>query len=398
MNVRLSLEDEILLAAAHPMLSAPRAARWADMLSARIDWDAVIQRADRHGVAPLVHSRVHAVPLARVPADVGDVLAARARVCVVSNLRLRHELGRLLAALARAGVAVMPLKGPVLADQLYPAPLLRPSSDLDVLVQPYDAAVARRVLEDLGYACRPDPEQGAEYHTIFTAQGVDVELHTDLGERHVSRLDVQAIWASATRSRWQGQPIWSMTVADQLLYLAFHAVKDGLASVKSLVDIALLVERHAQSLAWAELAPRVHAAHVAPVIYLALRESRRLLDTPVPDDFLDAIRPRSAAWALADRLFRWRGGVLHVPDELLVGPFMAALMLLWEDTARARLRHLRRNIVPSARLRRRWAPAPPAVSLMMWYPLCVAYAVRCFARQLGPTSRRVRRASMTRWS
>ena len=33
---------------------------------------------------------------------------------------------------------------------------------------------------------------------------------------------------------------------------------------------------------------------------------------------------------------------LHVPDEMLVGPIMAVLMILWEDSPRGKLRHLRR--------------------------------------------------------
>jgi hypothetical protein len=393
-SLALSLEDEVLLAAAHPMPSARRAARLVRLLERPVDWSAVIPRADRHGVAALVYENLRALPVAPVPTDVWETLSARARTCVASNLRLRYELDRLLAAFSRAGVPVMPLKGPVLADQLYPAPLLRHSSDLDVLVQPHDRAVAQRVVEGLGYVRRPDPEQGAEYHTIFTANGVDVELHVDVGERHVSRLDVHALWAAARRSSWDGRPIWSMAVADQLLYLAFHAVKDGLASVRALVDIALLVERHGASLVWPELLARVRAVHLAPVVYLALRESRVLLDVPVPQDFLDAIRPRSAAWALADRLFRWRGGVLDVPDDLLVGPAMAALMFLWEETWPARLRHLRRNCVPSAPLRGRWLSGPAPVSWMTWYPLWIAHAVRCVARQVAARPR----ASMTRWS
>ena len=55
---------------------------------------------------------------------------------------------------------------------------------------------AEATLEALGYARRPDAEQGADYHTIFTARGVDVELHRDLGERHASRLDVETVWSS----------------------------------------------------------------------------------------------------------------------------------------------------------------------------------------------------------
>jgi hypothetical protein len=379
----LGREDRLLLAAAHPMLALAREAKLVTLLAGAVDWPALLERVERHGIAPILYVHLRALPAAPVPPDVSERLGVLARACVASNLRFRHELGRLLAAFMRAGVAVMPLKGPVLADQLYPAPLLRQSSDLDVLVRPHAGAAAERVLGELGYARRPDEEQGADYHTIFTAHGVDVELHHDLGERHVSRLGVDAIWASATATSWQGHPIWCMSLPDQLVYLAFHAAKDGLASVRALVDIALLLERHHETLHWGALVARLRDAHVEPVIYLALSETRALLGAPVPDEFLEAIRPRHAGWSLAQRLFRWRGGVLHVADDLLVGPFMAALMFLWEDTARARLRHVKRNLLPSARLRGRWTSSPTPVSWVVWYPRWAAQAARYLIRQLA---------------
>ena len=376
-------EDRLLLAVAHPVLSPLREAQLRRGLDGAVDWPALIARAERHDVAPVVCAHLCGLASAAVPAEARTALGAAARRCVATNLALRHELGRVLDALAAAEIDAMPLKGPVLADEIYPAPLLRPSVDLDVLVRAEDRRAAGRVLSGLGYARRPDVEQGADYHTIFARGGVDLELHHDVGELHVSRLDVATVWRAATPSEWDGHPIRRMTAEDALVYAAFHAVKDGLASLKALVDITLLVERHVTTLVWSALTVQLRAAHLAPVVYLALREARALLGAPVPEAFLDTLRPRFAAWRLAERLFAWRGGVLHVPDELLVGPFMATLMLLWEDTARARLRHLTRNAAPSARLRGRWVHSPLTVSPVLGYPLWVGHVVRSLIRQLA---------------
>jgi hypothetical protein len=380
---RLAPGDDILLLGAYPRPSDERRSRLARAIGSGADWTAVIQLAERHGVAALLHGQLDAFPVGTVPQPARDALAALARTCVGFNLRLRHDLGRLLGALARAGIPVMPLKGPVLADDLYPAPLLRQSGDLDILVRVDDHARAGRVLEDLGYALRPDDQQGADYHTIFTNDAIDVELHHDVGERHVSRMDVDGIWTSARPTCWQGHPVRAMSPPDLLVYLAFHAAKDGLASLRALVDIALLVDRDCDVLSWPALAERVRGAHLAPVVYLALSQARDLLGARVPDAFVEAIRPRQAGWWLAERLFHWRGGVLHVADELLVGPVMAALMLLWEPTAAARLRHLRRNLLPSAGLRGRWTSAPGRTSWVLWYPAWIAQAARQLLRQLA---------------
>jgi hypothetical protein len=375
--------DDVLLLGAYPRPSAERRSRLARAIRSCPDWTAVIQLAERHGVAALLHGQLDAVPAGTIPPPAREALAALARTCVAFNLRLRYDLDRLLGAFAHAGIPVMPLKGPVLADDLYPAPLLRQAGDLDILVRVDDHAQAGRLLEELGYACRPEDQQGADYHTIFTNEAIDVELHHDIGERHVTRMDVDGLWASARPACWQGHPVWSMSWPDLLVYLAFHAAKDGLASLRALVDIALLVDRERDVLPWPALADRVRDAQLAPVVYLALSQARELLGARVPDEFLEAIRPRRVGWWLAERLFHWRGGVLHVADELLVGPVMAALMLLWEPTARARLRHLRRNLLPSAGLRRRGASAPRPTSWVLWYPGWIAQAARQLFRQLA---------------
>jgi hypothetical protein len=383
----LTGEDRTLLCAAHPVPSPERTQRLSRLLTPQLNWGSLIADAERHGIAALLYSQISALSPDRIPPAAHEELARRARTCVAWNLGLRHELGRLLAASNRASIAVMPLKGPVLADQLYPDALLRSTADVDLLVRHDDFAAAERLLEDAGYRRLPAREQGADYHIVFMsesadASGVVVELHRELGERHVSGLDVRAIWRSASQTTWEGHQIWSMALPDLLLYLCVHAAKDGLASIRALLDITLLLERYGDEIPWDDLVDRVKKAHLASPIYLGLSQSRALLGASVPGEFLDAIRPRHLAWSLSNALFRWRGGVLHVPEDLLVGPVMAILMFLWEDSPRGRLRHLRRNLLPSPSLRARWTSVPSSASWVIWYPSWLWHATRHVVRQV----------------
>ena len=65
---------------------------------------------------------------------------------------------------------------------------------------------------------------------------------------------------------------------------------------------------------------------------------------------------------------------------------MAALMFLWEDTARARLRHVKRNLLPSARLRGRWTSIAGAGVVGDLVPAMGAHAARYLIRQLAARS------------
>jgi hypothetical protein len=356
----LSIEDQALLCVAHPILTIERNQRFANLLAAPLDWPELLDQADRHGIIPLLHHHLKQAPALTIPETANTTLTERSRSCLAWNLRLSHELLRLLGRFNEAGIPVIPLKGLYLADLLYNDSALRPTSDLDLLVKVQDFDRSQRVLEEAGCAKLADEEQGAEYHVSYvTTDGragqVLIELHRDLGESHVAGLDIEAIWRAAAPITWGNRTIWAMALPDLFLYTCLHAVKDGLASIRSLLDITLLLERYGRDLPWQELAQRVKQARIETPISLSLLLSRELLEASVPSEFLTAIRPsRNLSRLLGQALFRWRGGVLHVPHELLVGPSMALLMLCWEDSLTGKLRHLRRNLLPSEKLHGRW--------------------------------------------
>ena len=356
----LSHEDKALLCLAHPRLRTERNQRLANLLASPPDWPALLDQADRQGLTPLLHHHLKQAPALTVPETTRTTLAERSRSCLAWNLRLRHELLRLLDRFNKAGIPVMPLKGLYLADLLYEDSSLRPTSDLDLLVRVQDLETSQQILEEAGCTKLADEEQGAEYHVSYvTTDGraghVLIELHLDLGENHVAGLEIESVWRSAAPITWEDRTIWAMALPDLFLYTCLHAVKDGLASIRSLLDITLLLERYGQNLPWQELAQRVKRARIETPVSLSLLLSRELLGASIPSEFLSAIRPsRDLSRLLGQALFRWRGGVLHVPQELLVGPFMALLMLCWEDSLKGKLRHLRRNLLPSEKLQGRW--------------------------------------------
>ena len=108
-------------------------ARAAGPLPAVTNWPSLIEAADYHGLAPLLGSAIHPCP-----DEISEDDAARLRCAYRDSARrglfLTTRLLLLLGRFEDAGISVIPLKGPVLAEMLYPDPALRPFSDLDLLV------------------------------------------------------------------------------------------------------------------------------------------------------------------------------------------------------------------------------------------------------------------------
>ena len=117
-----------------------------------MDWDALVEAAQFHGLAAVLFHAVSEASPDLLPPDVASRLRNICRDSARQNLVLTSQLLALLDAFAAHGIAVVPLKGPAMAESLYPGPELRPSSDLDLLVRKRDIEGAVSVLAQEGYA------------------------------------------------------------------------------------------------------------------------------------------------------------------------------------------------------------------------------------------------------
>jgi hypothetical protein len=146
------------------------------------DAQALLQRAGRHGVIPLLHDLLGSAPQTGAPQEVLAALRKHALRAAAEELLRRRELERLLGVLSAEGVAPLVLKGTALAYAHYREPHLRPRIDLDLLVPLAAQADACRALERAGYAGSRASggrfvRTQAEFQRTAGAPGLIVDLH-----------------------------------------------------------------------------------------------------------------------------------------------------------------------------------------------------------------------------
>ena len=104
-----------------------------------------------HGVGPLLTRQVSLT----LPGDRRVTeplcLARELKDDVAIELARKHELVRVLSALAESGVTALLLKGAALAYSIYPSPALRPRADTDLLIRSADREITARTLSEFGY-------------------------------------------------------------------------------------------------------------------------------------------------------------------------------------------------------------------------------------------------------
>lgn len=139
-------------------------------------YEQVFALAKRHSVAGMAYYA--AETLNSPPA--GELAAAWRQLrdkALVKDITQLTELEALSAAFTAGGVRFLPLKGCIIKG-LYPQTDMRTMSDIDVLIDPENAARARDIMLSLGYSCE---HFDYEHHDVYFKPPVmNVEVHREL--------------------------------------------------------------------------------------------------------------------------------------------------------------------------------------------------------------------------
>jgi hypothetical protein len=254
----------------------------------------------------------HIAPAPRRHLEWAGVLARRHRQAV------RFEVRQIRAALARAGVPLVLLKGAAYVMAALPAAAGRLFSDIDILVpkaqlgevesalmlhgwgsshhDPYDQRYYRQWMHEL------PPMEHIRRHTV-----IDVH-HAILPETASARPDPASLRACAVAVDGEAG-LSVLAPADMVLHSAVHLFSDGEFhhGLRDLFDIHRLLVHFGRTPGfWDALAPRARALELERPLFYALRYCARLLGTPVPATALAAAaagRPNRLLLALMDQLF-----------------------------------------------------------------------------------------------
>lgn len=249
-------EARLLMALAMARLSVPARAAADALLDGAIDWDRFARFSVRHALAPLMHR--HLGEDARVPAPVRAGLRRTAEAAALQNMRMMGELLLLCRAFDRAGVPLINIKGPVLAERIDGETGLRMISDIDLLVQPERAGDAAAILTERGYRdVRDYAFSKVDSGWVRPSDGMYLELHRRLNPPWLPfRLPMDKIWRNPARHSMRGGAVPGLPLEDELLYLAFHGGKHGWSRLAWLTGFVGLLLKDAPSLDPARLAVR----------------------------------------------------------------------------------------------------------------------------------------------
>ncbi len=324
------------------------------------DWAQLLQLAVNNGVASYLHAYISQQ---RGQGESAEVLFAqlreRAHLSTYRSLALRAELVRVLKVFRAEGIAVIPLKGPYMADRYYAQPSLREFGDLDLLVDEADRDRAWQLLLENGYH---SPYQNHDlehrYHVVFKHKQTDemVELHWRIaGPQFGPYYRGGFLWDGATERVYRsGLAVLEPRVEANLLYLAIHAYKHDWSRLQWLLDFPEMIGR-ASDLDWDRLDALAHQQHAHKILRATLQLVRNLFpEAPNAPQTHPLSRP-----ALSPAQLRRIGRLLlsHSSDAQRLGNFYA-LRVAMAETSKDKLRLIVDSLRPSDR-DHEFLPLPP---------------------------------------
>ena len=247
---------------------------------------AVVALAHRHRLAPLLASRSE---FTQFPAELAHPLRQHAAFVAARNLAFTRELLAIVQTAKRAGVTLVPFKGPLLAEQAYGSLALREFDDLDLLTARAHLPAAARVLQDLGYRLVHTGRHAAdalylptEYHFPFQHPGTGccVELHAEVAPAGFAQPSWRILKDHLTSATLGGAEVSVLNPSHLFLVLCVHATKHLWGCLEFLTAFAHLIHRNPPG--WTELEQNARASGTERFLATGLSLIHEWIPTPLP--------------------------------------------------------------------------------------------------------------------
>jgi hypothetical protein len=271
---------------ADPAGIAPRPAE--DLVPAQVD--GLILAAIHHSVLPAVVRRLRGderlAGKVEVPAFASEQIAGLA----ARSLVLAHQGGRVVTALAEAGIPATLVKGPLFARRLYPEVALRPFSDIDVVVPPKVRAESRAVMTGLGFhLVEQEKRAGLDYHEdqwlLEGRKDVLIEIQDDLV--HAPSLARMSLSYADLVEAGSGDPAAATSL---LMTGAVHgAIGHQFEALRFVVDVCQAARGVAGPIDAGALAAVAGRNRTALAISLALDLAARVFSEPACAELADRL-------------------------------------------------------------------------------------------------------------
>lgn len=274
------------------------------VLNSSIEWNKIIEISTRHEIIPFLYYNLNRLGLQNIiPEDIYRILKNSYYINLDRNIRFYRELSSILESTNNAQIDIILLKGVHLIELIYSNPALRAMADIDIFVKEDKLMKLKAIFLQLGYReilkhLSPDYIQKYQLTFGFTKSispnlSLYIDLHRALIPSRPYKINLPWVWKKTQEKFIDGQKMTFLSFEDTFLFLALHLrghMRQPLL-LKSICDIAELLNLYANILDWEYIQIAARKNHILNNIYFAIYVSKELLDASVSDELLNRFKP-----------------------------------------------------------------------------------------------------------
>ncbi|GJM41135.1 MAG: hypothetical protein DHS20C20_14170 [Ardenticatenaceae bacterium] len=266
------------------------------------EWGNLINGAKQQFIETLFLTRLEGLGVeTAVPPHLLAQVKQKHQQITFQNMAMYRELNLVSQNLKAADIPVVLLKGAFLATAVYPHIGQRAMGDLDLLVSQENIPQLIDVLHTLGWQeTRPFSLSVSfeQHHHLppFAKKGTNfvIEPHWNivLPERPYS-IKTDQLWQNKMACSIAGSEAFAFQPHLQLLHLALHASYNHQFAfdLRSLCDIATVINHYEASLDWGKVVENAIAWNWQRGVYLTLALVKEFWETAVPHHVLAQLKP-----------------------------------------------------------------------------------------------------------
>ncbi|MBT4640767.1 MAG: nucleotidyltransferase family protein [Deltaproteobacteria bacterium] len=270
-----------------------------------INWEYFVSLTVRHRVWPIVYRVLSSQNSIDIPEEELSKLKQLNRKNSLKALAFSAETSRVVSEFNKIGIPSLLLKGVALAQQLYGDISLRPSRDIDLLIQPSQLQKANQVLKQLGYQhqyfdIEPfSPQQmrmllkrNHHHNYKHPHRSVVLELHWKFKANFFGKFnEIEHSNDNSFSIDINNVQVKILNRRDNLLYLCVHGSLHGWFRLRWLQDFVLLSKMMTKE-DWKDLWKRAKDQEILHILIQGCVLAHSLFDIPITLDLSDTNTPR----------------------------------------------------------------------------------------------------------
>jgi len=293
--------EELLLICARKDLNQELKNKACELIKQGLNWEQFCASAIRSQVTILVYNALNSIAsYTLIPKFVFNLLKSDYLLIVSRAVSQHEELVGLLKFFAQKKIAVLPLKGTLLAKRLYGDIASRGlSMDFDLLIREENKDRTKNILEEMGYQLNEgDDVKKWQWQYNFSKQkAMPIDLHWD-----ITYWDITPLGRSQERIEgpWQGTRLvevdninyYEFKQEKLLLYLSCHLVNSScFRELRYICDINELLCRYKDALDWNDIIEKARRWQLSNSLYAAIKLSKDFFGSDVSNEVLRELKP-----------------------------------------------------------------------------------------------------------